>query len=95
MAIVVTGEIAGGSQELDETLAREVGAADQPPAGALFRAAGPIPGGWRIVTGWESQEAFDRFRLEKLLPAFQKLGVRPSRIEMWEVQDIQTVPTGR
>ncbi len=95
MAIMVTGEIAGGSQELDEAILREMGIAGAPAPGALFRAAGPIPGGWRVVSGWESQEAFDRFRREQLLPAFQKLGVRPSRIEMWEVQDIQTAPTAR
>jgi hypothetical protein len=29
--------------------------------------------GWRVITGWESREAFDRFREEGLLPAIREV----------------------
>jgi len=42
-----------------------------------------------VITGWESPERFQGFQREKLQPAFDKLGLRPSRIEMWPVGPIQ------
>jgi hypothetical protein len=29
--------------------------------------------GWRVITVWDSPEAFDRFREEKLLPAIREI----------------------
>jgi hypothetical protein len=34
-------------------------------------APGPVPEGWRVITVWESREAFERFREESLLPAIR------------------------
>jgi quinol monooxygenase YgiN len=36
------------------------------PEGCLAHVAGEMPGGWRIVEVWESQEDFDRFHQEQL-----------------------------
>ena len=38
------------------------------PAGQLFHAAGPSPDGWTIVAIHESQESWERFRDETLMP---------------------------
>ncbi len=90
MALIITVQIAGGSAELDASMLRETGVADAIPAGALFRAAGPIPGGWQVVSGWESMQAWQRFQTEKLQPAFAKVGVHPSNWEVWEASSLRT-----
>ncbi len=87
--IVVTMESAGFSREQFEALTQKLGVASQPPPGGRFRAAGPIAGGWRVVSGWDSREAFERFRDEKLMPAMQQAGGQPVRIEIWPVDEIQ------
>jgi hypothetical protein len=46
---------------------------DQLPEGCELQIAGPVEQGWRVITVWESPEAFDRFRERKLLPAIREL----------------------
>jgi hypothetical protein len=41
------------------------------PDGQIFHAAGPSPGGWTIMVVHDSQESWERFRDNILLPAFQ------------------------
>ncbi len=36
------------------------------PEGMLFHVAGPMEGGWQVIDVWESEEAWHRFRDEKL-----------------------------
>jgi heme-degrading monooxygenase HmoA len=51
-----------------EAVAREVG--DEAPEGLIAHAAGVYGGNrWRSVSIWESEEAFNRFRDERLMPA--------------------------
>ena len=88
MPVVIIAEIIGGTAELDAAVVREAGADQQPPPGALFRATGPIPGGWRFMSGWVSAEAFDTWHRERLQPALAKYGVQLSRLEVWAVQSI-------
>ena len=90
MAVVVTTEIAGGTAETFRAVSEAAGVGTEQPAGSLFRAAGPIPGGWRVVSGWESADAFMAFMRERLQPAWQKAGVRPSRVEIWQVEEIRS-----
>ena len=43
------------------------------PPGLIYHAAGEQPGGqWQAVSVWESQDAFDRFREERILPAVRQ-----------------------
>ena len=52
-----------------------VGADDNPPEGLIVHAAGEEGATWRSVSVWESQEAYERFRDERLMPAVvQALG---------------------
>jgi hypothetical protein len=94
MAVIVTAEIPGGSQQEDETLMQEVGLAAGPPQGFIFRAGGPIPGGWKVVSGWQSREDFEHFYRDKIQPATQKIGRGPAAITVWEIASIRTAPTG-
>jgi hypothetical protein len=53
---------------------------DDPPAGQLFHVAGPGPNGFRVIAVWDSQESFDRFVEERLMPTTRELGfdqIRP------------------
>ena len=53
---------------------------DPPPAGLILHVAGPTDEGVRIIDVWESEEAWERFRAERLAPAIAALG-GPSRPE--------------
>lgn len=66
--------------------------AKTPPKGALFHCAGVYPGGFRVFDIWESQEAFERFRKERLDPAMKQAGLtdrRPSRTEFYNLYNVQ------
>lgn len=41
---------------------------DRPP-GLLAHVSGPTEEGWRVINVWESQEAFHKFRSERLMRA--------------------------
>ena len=73
MAVVVVNEIEGGSQDFYDQVNPKVMPDGQLPEGCQAHIAGPSGGGWRVITVWESREAFDRFREQKLLPAIQEL----------------------
>jgi hypothetical protein len=90
MAIIVVAELPGGTAEQDEAMVKEVGGDTNPPAGMLMRLAGPIPGGWRIVTIWESEEAFQSFRRDRLLPMLAKRGGPTPQLQMWPMQSVRT-----
>ncbi|HLF39925.1 MAG TPA: hypothetical protein VI854_00485 [Acidimicrobiia bacterium] len=71
MAVVYIFEVPGaGAEEYDEVMA-ELG--DEAP-GRLYHAAGPAEEGWMVVDVWESNEAFEAFLAERLLPVARKVG---------------------
>lgn len=43
----------------------------QLPAGQIFHAAGPSAGGWTIMAVHETQESWERFRDDVLLPRME------------------------
>jgi hypothetical protein len=73
MAVVVVNEIEGGSQELYDRVNPKV-MPDGLPEGCHAHIAGPVDGGWRVITVWESDERFQQFRDETLLPALREAG---------------------
>jgi hypothetical protein len=45
----------------------------------IFHWAGEVDGKWTITDVWETPEAYDRFRDERLFPAIQKVsGMDPA-----------------
>jgi hypothetical protein len=50
------------------------------PAGLILHVAGPTDEGFRIIDIWESEDAWQQFRGERLAPAIAALG-GPSRPE--------------
>jgi len=61
----------------------------QDPAGRLFHCAGPTEDGWIVVDVWESQEAFDAFLTERLLPVVRKVGFFASMPQSFPVHNIR------
>ena len=77
MAIAFLFEIPGVSVQDGERILQELGLTNQPPAGQILHIEGPMDGGGlRVVDVWESQEAFERFAQEQLMPAAQRAGVQ-------------------
>jgi hypothetical protein len=65
-----------GNAEVYEQITEKLAASgEMPPEGAIFQVAGPVEDGWRVISVWESREAQERFRDERLMPAFQELGL--------------------
>jgi hypothetical protein len=75
MAVVVVNEIEGGSEELYESVNPKVMPDGQLPDGCQLHIAGPYENGWRVITVWESDERFQQFREDTLIPAMQDAGV--------------------
>lgn len=70
---VVVSAVAPFDQDMYEAITAKVMSDDQLPDGCELHIAGPVEQGWRVITVWESREAFDRFREEKLLPAIREI----------------------
>ena len=73
MSVVVSVVAPGLNAEGYEAVSGRVMPGDQLPDGCELHIAGPVEQGWRVITVWESREAFDRFRQEKLLPAIREV----------------------
>jgi hypothetical protein len=70
---------------------------DERPEGALARVAGSVAGGFRVFSVWESQEHYERFREERLLPAIreaigEEAAAGPSDAEIYELHDVALPP---
>lgn len=50
------------------------------PPGLILHAAGPTDDGFRIIDVWETQEAWEHFRADRVAPAVAALG-GPARPE--------------
>ena len=85
MAVGVFLEFPGITWEQYEQLVQDLDLSG-PPEGVLIHVCGPTSdGGWRMVDVWESQEAFERFANELLIPHAQALGFpQTSKREFFE-----------
>src|SRR5688572_13136323 len=92
MAIVVTGDIPGGNPQMDEGMLQQLGLSTSPPPGALARMSGPVEGGWRVMSVWQSQEAWDAFRRDRLEPMLQQMGQPAPAFQIWELHSFMAQP---
>lgn len=53
---------------------------DSPPDGMMIRVAGTTTAGFRIIEVWESRDAWEAFRHERLRPAMSTIGGDESSI---------------
>ena len=73
MSVVVSAVAPGFNAETYEAVTGRAMPGDQLPDGCKLHIAGPVEQGWRVITVWESREAFDRFREAKLIPAIREI----------------------
>ena len=68
----IVHKFAGGTKEqYDASLAVVHPSMDQLPDGQIFHAAGATADGWMIMAVHDTQESWERFRDDILLPALQ------------------------
>lgn len=73
MAYAVVHHFPGGTKEQYEaSIAAVHPGKGKLPKGQIFHAAGPSAGGWTIVAVHESQESWERFRNEILMPRMKQ-----------------------
>lgn len=91
MAVLVTSVVPGGNAEQDDAMVRALDLENNPPPGARVRMAGPSESGWRIASLWDSQEAFETFRDQRLLPALERAGIPAPTFEVWPLERVLVV----
>jgi hypothetical protein len=74
MAIVIVNEIEGGNQDFYDQVNSKVMPGGNLPNGCQVHIAGPMENGWRVITVWDSDDQFQQFRDEKLIPAIREAG---------------------
>ena len=88
MAILVVAQAPGMTADEDAVLVTALNLEGSPPAGGWTRMAGPTAGGWRIVSLWDSEEDFKRFRDERLVPALAETGRAMPPPEIWPIETV-------
>ena len=92
MAILVVGEASGVTAEQDAALAKRLYPEGSLPAGFRIRMAGPMADGWRIVTLWDSEADWERFRDDTLVPALAGIGqTMEAGVKIWPIETVFTV----
>jgi hypothetical protein len=92
MAILVVGEASGVTAEQDAALAKRLYPEGSLPAGFRIRMSGPMAGGWRIVTLWDSEADWERFRDDTLVPALAGIGqTMEAGVKIWPIETVFTV----
>ena len=72
MAYGIVHHFPGGTREqYDASIAAVHPSDGSLPAGQIFHAAGPSDGGWTIIAVHDTQESWERFRDEILMPKMQ------------------------
>ena len=80
-------EAAGGSSELDEPLVEAWHSVEYPRGGNRVRMAGPMDGGWRVVSLWDTAEQFQAFLEERLHLTLDGLDGEPT-VALWEIEKV-------
>jgi hypothetical protein len=88
VSVLVVIEVPGGSAELDDALTEAWGIADTPPEGNVLRMAGPMDGGWRVVSLWQSRQHFETFLTERIHLSLQDTGAGQLVLSFWEIEKV-------
>jgi hypothetical protein len=92
MAILVIAELQGGDAALEARMTEELGLQDDPAPGSIARFAGPVDNGWRVITVWESEEAFQIFARERLMSAFERMRISPPKTQVFPLESVRIAP---
>ncbi len=89
--VLVVVELLGGSSALDDVLLGAWNMPDNLPPGNRFRLAGPMDGGWRIVSLWDSAEDYEAFMRARLHMTLEEVAEAEPRVTMWEIESVHGV----
>lgn len=79
VAIRTTDFPEGVGTQMYDGVNAAMGVENEPPAGMIFHWAGEVDGKWTLIDLWETREAYDTFREERLFPAIQQVsGMNPA-----------------
>lgn len=87
MAVALVLDFPGGTKQQYEDLRDSMHLGDHLPPGGQVHSAGAHAGGWRVIDVWDSLEAFERFRDEKIVPNIAGTGLTPPQMQVLEVDD--------
>ncbi len=79
VAIRATDFPEGVGTQMYDAVGAEMDIESDPPPGLIFHWSGEVDGKWTVTNLWESRDAHDRFREERLFPAIRKVsGMDPA-----------------
>jgi hypothetical protein len=79
VAIRTTDFPEGAGPDMYDGVEAVLDVGNNPPDGLIFHWAGEVDGKWTITDVWETRQAFDTFREQRLLPTLQKVsGMDPA-----------------
>ena len=92
MAIAIIGEMPNGNAQMDQAMMEQMGLSiTNPPAGGLARLAGPVGENmYRIVSVWESEDAWNVFKRDYMAPLFEKMNQPMPNFELWQLDSFLT-----
>ena len=86
MAILMTAEVPGMTQEMVDGMAEQLEELERAQPGFVLHANGPIDGGWVVTEVWEAQENFDSWYEGTIKPNLPE-GIQP-RITTRELHNV-------
>ena len=79
VAIITTGFPEEVGTDMYDAVGAALGVERDPPEGLIFHWAGEVDGNWTVSEVWESRDACDRFRAERLFPTIKTVsGMDPA-----------------
>jgi hypothetical protein len=86
--VLVVIEIPGGSSALEEAMLDAWNLAGDPPPGNHLRLSGPMDGGWRVVSLWDSAQHFRDFLEERLHLSLADTGDQQPTVTFWDIERV-------
>jgi hypothetical protein len=89
MAMAFELRFAGGTTDQYDQVIQKMGFSKEGtgPPGALFHWVAATDEGLLVVDVWESQEVFDRFAREQIVPYTQEIGLPSPEIRSYQVHN--------
>ena len=75
MATIMLMEWAGVTQSQYNQTMKNLDLDKNPPDGGIFHVAGFSEGTLRVLDIWKSQQAYEQFQRDRIIPAAQKAGI--------------------
>jgi hypothetical protein len=85
MAVGVILTVPGGSQQQNDQIAAAVLSDGTLPEGWVVHVVGPAEGGWCVINVVPSQEEFEAFAREKLIPTAQQVDGHAPQITFFPI----------